>query len=151
MTTRPSWTETVTPNLKKDIEKIALSAYTNACELFVDAKALLRENRLARAGALVILAEEEFSKSFILLVCAQQHRWDSVIFYALKDHSPKQGIAGAMREYFEWFVDNYNRVSQMNRFTFIPITPSVLPGKKQWDDLIDKTKKEIKDKRVILK
>ncbi|MBI5892553.1 MAG: AbiV family abortive infection protein [Deltaproteobacteria bacterium] len=147
MTNQESWIDIVTPNIKGDIERIAIEAYTNACDILKDAKILMREDRYARAGALVILSEEEFSKAFILFVCAQQNRWDSEIFYALKKHPEKQGIAKAMREYFEWFVDNYNLVIKMNQFAFVPATPSMLPSQKQWKEMIGKTKKGIKKEK----
>jgi len=144
MNNQESWVDTVTPQLRESIQHIALAAYANACELLRDARLLLREDRCARAGALVILSEEEFSKAFILLVCTQLDRWDSEIFYALKRHPKKQGVAEAMNEYFDWFVDNYNRIAEMNRFSFIPATPAVLPSQQQWDEMIVKSKKDIK-------
>lgn len=144
MNNHKSWSDTATPKLKDDIEHIAVAAYANACDLLHDAMILLREDRLARAGALVILSEEEFSKAFILLVCAQQNRWDSEIMDALKRHPKKQGIADAMRMYFEWFVDNYRRVMEMNQFSFVPATPATLPSQKQWEEIICKTKKRMK-------
>ncbi len=138
------WKDTVTQTLKSAVEQTALACYANACDLMKDAKILLNENRLPRAGALVILSEEEFSKAFILIVCMQQNRWDSVIFDALMRHPEKQGIAAGMREYFEWFAKNYDSVMKMNKFSFVPMTPAILPSKQRFKELTTNAKKVIK-------
>jgi AbiV family abortive infection protein len=147
MSNRETWTDTVTSILKNDIQQAALASYANACDLMKDATILRQENRYARAGALIILSEEEFSKAFILLVCAQQNRWDYVLFDALRRHPKKQGIAAGMREYFVWFVDNYSRVMKMNQFSLVPMTPATLPDQKRWEELITNTSKTIKNEK----
>jgi AbiV family abortive infection protein len=147
MGNKEPWTDTVTSGLKSAIQQAALASYANACDLMNDAKILRQEDRYARAGALVILSEEEFSKAFILLVCAQQNRWDSVIFDALRRHPKKQGIASGMREYFEWFVDNYSRVVEMNRFSLVPMTPAIMPDQKRWEELVTNASKAIKSEK----
>ena len=147
MTKREPWADTVTSALKSAIQQTALAAYANACDLMKDAKILWREDRYARAGVLAILSEEEFSKAFILLVCAQQNRWGSDIFDALLRHPEKQGVAAGMREYFEWFVDNYNGAMKMSQFSFVPITPAILPDQERFEELTTNAKKVIKHQK----
>jgi len=144
MKDRKSWTKAITTELKDSIKTTSLAAYKNACELLKDAKILLREGRSARAGALAILSEEEFSKAFSLVICIDQNRWDSGIFYGLKKHPEKQGISEAMKEYLDWFMDNYDRVTKMNRLSFVPVTPASIPGPKQLAEWLDKAKKGVK-------
>lgn len=147
MSDKEPWIDTMTPELKNVIEQTALASYANACDLLTNAKLLLGANRYARAGALVILSEEEFSKAFTLLICAQQRRWDSVIYDALRRHPKKQGIAAAMRDYFEWFVDNYSCVMKVNQLSFIPATPAILPNRERWEELIATTNRGIKSEK----
>jgi AbiV family abortive infection protein len=140
MSERKLWTDIVTPELKSAIHQAALASYANACELMKDAKILWRENRHARSGVLIILSEEEFSKAFILLICAQQNRWDSVIFDALLRHPEKQGIAEGMREY-------YNGAMKMSQFSSVPITPAILPDQERFEELTTNAKKVIKHQK----
>ena len=141
------WSDKMTPALKTAIQQVAHASYLNACELMKDSMVLKREGRYARAGALTILSEEEFSKAFILLVCLEQNRWDSVIVDALRRHPEKQGIANGMREYMAWLVENHERVMKMNQISFVPLTPATFPGRQRLEEIIAKTKQEIGIKR----
>jgi len=144
---KSDWSDKVTPALKTTFQQVAHASYLNACELIKDAMVLRREGRYARAGALTILSEEEFSKAFILLVCLEQNRWDSVIVDALRRHPEKQGIASGMREYMAWLLKNHEKVMKMNQISFVPLTPATLPGRQQLEEIIAKTKQEIGIKR----
>ena len=144
MSIKESWIDKVTPALKTALQETALASYTNACDLLRDAKVLKHNERHARAGVLAILSEEEFSKAFILLICAYQNRWDSEVFDALRRHPKKQGVAKGMRDYFEWFVDNYTQVMAINRLSIASVTPAMLPSHEQWARLIARTKKVTK-------
>lgn len=126
----------------------SLAAYKNACELLKDSDVLLHASRFDRSAVLSILAEEEFSKAFFLIVCMMQNRWDSVIFHALKRHPEKQSLSDAMKVYFDWFIENYNRVMTRNQFGFVPIRPAQMPGQKWLDDWVGKTKKNVKKARL---
>ena len=140
---KSEWVVPVTAELRRDMEETARAAYENGCSLRQDATTLFEADRFPRAAALAILAEEEFSKAFILIISAKQGRWDSNIFKALRRHSEKQGISEAMRGYFDWFVSNYRRVMEMNRFTLIPRQTSIYPGHAKMDEIISKAKSRI--------
>jgi AbiV family abortive infection protein len=134
------WTKVVTPRLKRNIEESAQAAYLNGCLLHEDAMFLFADERYPRAAALAILAEEEFSKAFVLRICAGQSRWDSNIHTALRKHSTKQGIAEAMRDHFDWFNENYRRVMKMNRFSLVQSQPATVPNKEKMTEIINKAK-----------
>jgi len=138
------WAVPVTPELRQDMEETARAAYENGLELRQDALKLFEACRYPRAAALAILAEEEFSKAFILKICAQKGRWDSSIYKALRRHPEKQGISEAMREYFNWFIDNYKKVMEMNRFSFVQAQPSLYPGNEKMDIILSKAKSRFK-------
>jgi len=129
---KSNWSDKMTPALRIAIQRVAHASYLNACELIKDAMVLRREGRYARAGALTILSEEEFSKAFILLVCLEQNRWDSVIVDALRKHPEKQGVANGMREYMAWLVENYERVMKMNRLPLFPSLQQPFRGESNW-------------------
>lgn len=117
--------------------KGARAAYENACSLISDAKTLLAAERFPRAGALAILAEEEFSKSFVLCICARDRRWDSAIFQSLTDHGAKQAISQAMLAYWQWLQTNLRRVAELNRFSFIPAQPALFPTQVEWVSMVE--------------
>lgn len=149
MAKQGDWTKVVTPQLKSNMEESARAAYLNGCALREDALSLFAVERYPRAAALAILSEEEFSKAFILLICAGGARWDSNIYQSLRKHSNKQGIAEAMRDHFDWFNENYRRVMEMNRFSLVQHQPATIPSKEKMNELIKKAKsrfaKPIKD------
>jgi len=122
------WIDTMTPLLKKNMAQASEEAYKNGCSLIDDAMILFKANRYARTTALSVLAEEEFSKAFILTICQEQDRWDSTIFKSLTRHSEKQGIAEAMRSYFEWFLNNFKNIMESNRNSAIPAQSAIYPG-----------------------
>jgi len=135
------WSATVTAEIRADMERTACSSYENGCALRDDALALYEASRFARATALAVLAEEEFSKAFILIICVGQNRWDSNIHKALTKHGDKQGISAAMREYVEWFVDNYKRVEAANRASLVPRQPSMHPGDERMKEILETAKR----------
>jgi len=149
MTPKSDWAIPVTPELRQDMEETGRAAYENGCRLRQDAITLFEAGRFPRAAALAILAEEEFSKAFMLIICAKQGRWDSNIFKALRRHPEKQGISEAMRDYLNWFVAYNKRVMERNQFALIPIPPSIYPDHEKMKALISKAKsrlaKPIKD------
>jgi hypothetical protein len=95
------WSKIVTPRIKGNMGESARAAYQNGCALHDDALLLFDGERFPRSAALAILAEEEFSKAFILFISVNQGRWDSDIYKALRQHPQKQGIAEGMRAHFE--------------------------------------------------
>jgi AbiV family abortive infection protein len=132
--------KSVTPELKRNMQETGHAAYNNGCELREDAITLFYAKRYARAAALAILAEEEFSKAFIMLICAENGRWDSNIFSALRKHSNKQGISEAMLDYWAWFTENHKRVAEFNRFAFVPMQPSIDPGEEKINAITEKAR-----------
>lgn len=114
----------------------AQASHSNGCSLREDALLLFRADRFARAAALAILSEEEFSKAFILGICAKDGRWDSNIHLALRTHSNKQGISEAMANYLDWFTDNAMRVAEMNRVTLVSSSPGLIPPQEKMEDLL---------------
>ena len=93
------WNKTVDENLKKNLMLTAYAAYENGCELSKDARILFDVQRYSRATALAILAEEEFCKAFTLKMSADNYRWDSSLYLALRNHANKQGLAEALMTY----------------------------------------------------
>jgi AbiV family abortive infection protein len=143
------WVKTVTPQFKHDMQESGRAAYANGCGLREDAVTLFSAQRYPRSAALAILAEEEFSKAFLMLICAEYGRWDSTIFMALRKHANKQGISEAMLDYLAWFNENYKGVAVLNQFAFIPMSASIDPGEKKINEITEKAKnrfsKPIKD------
>lgn len=131
------WAEVVDQELYVRLVESAQAAYENACALIGDAKALFSAERFPRAGALAILAEEEYAKSFVLCICARDRRWDSAIFQSLTDHGPKQAISQAMLAYWQWLQTNLRRVAELNRFSFIPAQPSLFPSQAEWNEIVN--------------
>nr|WP_255777291.1 AbiV family abortive infection protein [Halomonas desiderata] len=126
------------------MERAAHATYENGCALRDDALVLYEASRFARATALAVLAEEEFSKAFMLIICVGQDRWDSNIYKALTKHGDKQGISAAMREYAEWFVDNYKRVEAANRYSLVRRKPSMHPGDERMKEILETAKNTAK-------
>jgi AbiV family abortive infection protein len=144
MSKKSDWAVPVTPELRQDMEKTSRAAYENGCSLRQDAITLFEAGRFPRAAALAILAEEEFSKAFMLIICAGQGRWDSNIFKALRRHPEKQGLSKAVMGLLDLF-DAYNkRVMEMNQFRLIPIPFSRYPSKEKIEEVISKGKSCIK-------
>lgn len=134
---RSEWISVVDDERHMRLIKGAQAAYENACSLIADAKVLLAAERFSRAGALAILAEEEYAKSFVLCVCARDRRWDSVIFQSLTDHGAKQAISQAMLAYWEWLQINLRRVAALNRFAPLPIQSALFPSQAEWDSMVE--------------
>jgi AbiV family abortive infection protein len=126
------------------MEETARAAYENGCSLRQDAITLFEAARFPRAAALAILAEEEFSKALIIILCSGQPRWDSNIFKALRRHLEKQSLSETMRSYYGWFVANHKRVMERNRFALIPIPFSIYPDHEKMEAIISKGKSYIK-------
>jgi AbiV family abortive infection protein len=138
--TNNDWAKVVGSDLRARILTTAQSAYANACSLVLDAKVLFDAQRFPRAGALAILAEEEYAKSFILCICACNGRWDSTIFRSLTEHGPKQAISQGMLMYWEWLQTNLRRVAELNRCSLVGVQPSLLPSENEWNELIEQTR-----------
>lgn len=140
MPKQSDWSKSMTTQIKSNMEESARAAYLNGCELHEDAFLLFEAKRFPRSAALSILSEEEFSKAFILLICADQGRWDSNIYKSLRKHPEKQGIAEAMRDHFDWFSRNYSRIMEMNRFSFVQHQPSTIPDEAKMYEIVAKAK-----------
>ena len=152
MSKKSDWVVPVTPELRQDMEETVRAAYENGCSLRQDAITLFEARRFPRATALAILAEEEFSKAFMLIICAKQGRWDSNIFKALRRHPEKQGISEAMRGYLDWFIASNKRIMDLNRFALIPIPLSRYPDHGTMEVIISKGKSCLeKPKKDFLK
>ncbi len=130
------WTTVVDDECRFHILASARAAYENACSLIIDAKTLFDTQRFPRAGALAILAEEEYAKAFVLCICARDRRWDSAIFRALTDHGAKQAISQGMLTYWKWLQTNLQRVAELNRFSFVGIQPAIFPSPHEWDKIV---------------
>jgi AbiV family abortive infection protein len=136
--TQPSeWTAVVDDERHSRLLAGARAAYENACSLVVDAKELLAAQRFPRAGALAILAEEEYAKSFVLCVCASDRRWDSAIFQSLTDHGAKQAVSQGMLAYWHWLQTNLRRVAELNRFSLIGVQPALFPSQDEWAKIVE--------------
>jgi AbiV family abortive infection protein len=107
MSKKHGWNKEVTPARKLQLEKSARASFANGCSLHDDALALYSLGRFPRAAALAVLAEEEFSKAFLLSTCAEERRWDSNIYKALREHNKKQGFAEALRDHVDWYTQAY--------------------------------------------
>lgn len=140
MAKRSGWVKVVTPDIRENMEASAHAAYTNGCALRDDAILLYEANRYPRSAALAILAEEEFSKAFILRTCANDGRWDSNIYNALRTHANKHGISEGMLIYIKWLTENIRRVIEMNRFCLVPSQPSIYPTKEKWEEILGTAK-----------
>lgn len=141
------WTKVVDSKLRAQLLNTAQTAYANACSLIIDAKVLLDAQRYPRAGALAILAEEEYAKSFVLCICARDGRWDSAIFRGLVDHGAKQAISQGMLLYWQWLQTNLQRVAELNRCSLIGIRPSLFPSQQEWNSMVDQTRSSHMKKR----
>ena len=74
-----AWNVNVDGPVHNNIQDSAKAAYLNGTALIEETRILFEATRYARASALAILAQEELGKAFILLMCAQDQRWDSAI------------------------------------------------------------------------
>jgi len=144
---KEQWVITVDNEIKGNLIESSHIAYQNGCDLLTDAKLLYDNSRYARAAALSILSEEEFSKAFMLFICGHQHRWDSVIYNGIKDHGPKQAVVEGMPRYFNWIETNIASVAKMNQFSFIPAIPSLIPSPDTLSELFTSVKKEFMDQK----
>ena len=123
MANRETWVATVDDTLITNLITSAEKSYLNACDLLDDAHVLFDSQRYSRANVVAILAEEEFSKAFILIVCAQIRRWDSEIYRALKSHTHKQAIVKTMLQYIEWFKEKNAFILEYTEVSHKSITP----------------------------
>ena len=144
MSKKGDWSVPVTSELRRNMEETARAAYENGCSLIKDAVTLFEVGRFPRAAALAILAEEEFSKSFMLINCAMQSRWDSAIFNALFRHAEKQAFTESMRNLLELCDTRNKRINQINQCQLIPIPFAKYPSKEKIDEVISKGKSRIK-------
>lgn len=124
MPKQKNWSRHVSLMIREKMSIAAKNAICNGQDLLSDAELLLKNNRYARATALAILAEEEFSKAAILLNCAHMGRWDSAIFNAIHSHSIKQGFAEGFSKFMINQLANAERVDQLNSHAFIKSPPS---------------------------
>ena len=85
---------------KTFIKNLSLSiraSFENAVRLLADSQYLLEYERFPTAFALSILAQEEFAKTFLLLLVKDGALpWDSNVHRALRDHTCKQLVASIM-------------------------------------------------------
>lgn len=134
------WSQEVSAELAARMDSAALACYENGIDLLADAELLFEASRWPRAAAVAILAEEEFSKAFILRVCARERRWDSNIFAALRKHASKQGVAQAMRDWVNLVVSNALRVEEMNKYALIPTPPGLFLSEEDLDPIFDRAR-----------
>ena len=144
MSKKRDWSVPVNSELRRNMEETARAAYENGCSLIRDAFTLFEVGRFPRAAALAILAEEEFSKSFMLINCAMQSRWDSAIFNALFRHAEKQAFTESMVDLIESCNTRNKRINQINQCQLIPIPFSKYPCKDKIEEVISKGKSRIK-------
>lgn len=79
------------------LKKAALDVFRNAERLFEDAKYLQESERFPTAYALSILAQEEYGKTFLLHLAAEQAvPWTEGLDRALRNHQCKQLVALVM-------------------------------------------------------
>lgn len=141
------WVEIVTEKISASLKSAACASYENGCALLDDARVLNAASRFPRASALAILAEEEFSKAFIVCSAVQQKRWDSNLFRGLRDHAPKQAVAQGMLNYWEWAKQNSQRVADMNSRSVIQCTPSYIPDETLLSEMLGDLKRSHIKKR----
>ena len=140
MSSKRAWSKPVTPELRDRMRSSADACYLNASDLLTDAETLYKTSRWSRAAALAVLAEEEFSKAFMLRICAYQNRWDSNVHEALRKHSSKQGISQAMRDYLDLVVPNTLRVEELNKRALIPTQPGMFLSPKHLDPIMNRAR-----------
>ena len=140
-TNRETWVKTVDDALQTNMISSAKKAFLNACDLLVDANILFEGRRYSRTNVMVILAEEEFSKAFILAICAQGRRWDSEICRALKSHTHKQAIVETMLQYIEWFKEKNDFITRYNKAALVPMNQNIYPEVELFQDWITKAQK----------
>jgi AbiV family abortive infection protein len=143
MSKKKDWSVQVTSELRRNMEETACAAYKNGCSLINDSITLFEVGRFPRAAALAILAEEEFSKCFILLNGATYNRWDSNLYEALYNHSKKQAFSESMRDLLELFIAHNKRIEEINRGMLIKIPFSKYPPKEKIEEVILKGQSHI--------
>lgn len=103
--------------IAENLRKASLACYDNGNGLLEEANILYEWDRYARATALAILAEEEFSKAMILQLSSISGRWNKELHEGLVKHEKKQAISGAMNEFMEVFKRHLSSA----KFSFIPM------------------------------
>lgn len=119
MTKGKHWIEEVTPTIKEQMLETVEASYKNGLDLRQEATLLFEAGRFSRAAALAILAEEEFSKAYILKVTAEGNRWDSELFKGLRKHTIKQGISVAMTGHFIEYINQHELTERINQNNMI--------------------------------
>ncbi len=143
MQSKLEWSKEVTPQLRQRMLSSADECYENGCGLLLDAETLHRASRWSTAVALAVLAEEEFSKAFILRVCSRQGRWDSTIHGAMRKHSDKQAVSQAMRAFLDHLIRNALRVEELNRFGLTRSRPDMLLSRQYLDPILHSARQSL--------
>ena len=130
------WNLTVDDACRNRLLTSAQAAYENACTLVVDAKVLRNVERFHRAGALAILAEEEFAKGFMLAICANIRRWDSAVFHDMNNHGAKQAVSQGVLAYMQWLKERFGDESGE---IVLPIEPrhALIPDSVEFDKMVN--------------
>ena len=127
----------------------ARSCLINAASTLDDAALLVAKQRTDRGFALAILAQEEFSKCFMLCNCAAQRRWDVEVYNALIHHEKKQALFEVMLSYVEWFQQANAFALSLNPTALIPAPISYMPDASEFQRWMDDANRKVVRKRNI--
>lgn len=121
----------------------------NAASTLDDAALLISQQRTDRGFALAILAQEEFSKCFLLCNCAAQRRWDGEVYSSLIHHEKKQALVEVMLNYVEWFEKTNSFALALNATALIPAPVSCMPDMSEFQQWVVDAKRKVVKKRSI--
>lgn len=140
-----TWVAVFNEELEKNLTTSSICAANNAESILADANILYENSRYPRAAALAILAEEEYSKSILLKICAQTKTWNSFFYNIIKKHPEKQAYA----ESIHFLFSEIRKIEESNRYRVIPwpIFSSISPGSRLLDDFQTKLKKQTIEKK----
>ncbi|MES1953595.1 AbiV family abortive infection protein [Salinisphaera hydrothermalis] len=137
------------PNLGTDLLKSAECCFSNGSGLIEEAQLLLDGEKFSRSFALSILAQEEFSKCFLLSNCSYQGRWDQEVHKSLNYHEMKQAFVEVMLSYVQWFEAANSFALKTNVTALIPAPIKLLPDAAQWNRWIADAQKRVIKKKTI--
>ena len=110
------------------------AAHAAGSGLHDDALLLFEHRRFASATALAVLADEEFSKAWVLEQCVQSRRWDSEVVKRLRFHPAKHSVGQFARDWQDWFAESYRSVMTGSGASRDVVVPT-LPPKAKLDEM----------------
>ncbi len=146
--TGQGWSEYLDDEAVARLRSSVSEIYNNAGSLLTEAQILRREQRYNRALALVLTADEELGKAFMLLSVIQARHWTDQHCRLLTEHSAKHGLVKALRIFFNWIEEANKFHIQYNRSQLVSIPLLRNPPQDVVDRMAEEFRRALKKKEV---